>query len=69
MSTIGLPVIIDANAGVLLTDVAGIPLSELLFYLQPIVLLILSLVDMGACLPYIDITDSTKSAPEPGIAL
>ena len=69
MSTIGLPVIIDANAGVLLTDVAGIPLSELLFYFQPIVLLILPLVDMGACLPYIDITDSRKSAPAPGIAL
>ena len=69
MSTIGLPAIIDANAGVHLTDVAVLPLSELLFYLQPVVLLTLPLVDMGACLPYIDITDSRKSTPEPGIAL
>ena len=69
MSTTDLPVIIDANAGVLLTDVVGLPLSELLFYLRPIVLHNLPLVDMGAGLPYIDITDSSESAPEPGIAL
>ena len=68
MSTTDVPVIIDANAGVLLTDV-GLPLSELLFYLRPIVLHNLPLVDMGAGLPYIDITDSSESAPEPGIAL